>query len=288
MTATILSGKVFAAQFKEETKKEVLRLKQECGITPGLAVIIVGENAASKVYVRNKHKACEEIGIYSEVIEMPETTTKDELIRKIDELNFRKEIHGILVQLPLPKAIAQHEEEILNEINPFKDVDGFHIYNTGKLVTTGGGFKPCTPAGIIELLNAIGYSLEGKHAVILGRSNIVGKPLAMLMLQENATVTMTHSHTPNLSYYTKQADVLVAAIGRAKFVKADMVKKGAIVIDVGTNRDENGKLCGDVDTDAVKEVASWITPVPGGVGPMTIAMLLHNTLLSAQKRQGIL
>ena len=166
-------------------------------------------------------------------------------------------------------------------------MDGFHIYNTGKLVTTGGGFKPCTPAGIIELLKAIGYSLEGKHAVILGRSNIVGKPLSMLMLQENATVTITHSHTPDLKRYTLDADVLVAAIGKAKFVKADMVKEGAVVIDVGTNRDENGKLCGDVDTENVKEKAAWITPVPGGVGPMTIAMLLHNTLVSAQKRQGL-
>ena len=189
------------------------------------------------------------------------------------------------MQLPLPPQIRSGL--VLEKIDPDKDVDGFHIYNTGKLVTTGGGFKPCTPAGIMELLQAIGYDVEGKHAVIIGRSNIVGKPLSMLMLQANATVTMTHSHTADLRRYTTDADILVAAIGKPKFVTADMIKEGAVVIDVGVNRDENGKLCGDVDTEAAKEVAGWITPVPGGVGPMTIAMLLHNTLISAQKRQGL-
>lgn len=282
MTAQLIDGKRIAQGIRQYTKDKVNKLLR----VPKLVVIQVGENPASTVYIRNKIRACNEVGITSYELRLPQTCSEANLLEAIRSLNEDPTVDGILVQLPLPSHIQSGP--ILEAIYPEKDVDGFHIYNTGKLVTTGGGFKPCTPAGIIELLNAIGYSLEGKHAVILGRSNIVGKPLAMLMLQENATVTMTHSHTPNLSYYTKQADVLVAAIGRAKFVKADMVKKGAIVIDVGTNRDENGKLCGDVDTDAVKEVASWITPVPGGVGPMTIAMLLHNTLLSAQKRQGIL
>lgn len=278
MTATILSGKVFATQFKEEAKKEILNIKQEYGITPGLAVIIVGENPASKVYVRNKHKACEEIGIYSEVIEMPETTTKEELIRKIDELNFRKEIHGILVQLPLPKAIAQHEEEILNEINPFKDVDGFHPINVGKLVTGQEALIPCTPHGCLKMLEASNINIDGAHAVVIGRSNIVGKPMAHLLLSKNATVTICHSHTKNLKEICKSADIIVAAIGKPKFITADMIKPGATVIDVGINRIAPKKLVGDVDFENAVNVAGAITPVPGGVGLLTIAMLMQNTV----------
>lgn len=278
MTATILSGKVFATQFKEEAKKEILNIKQEYGITPGLAVIIVGENPASKVYVRNKHKACEEIGIYSEVIEMPETTTKEELIRKIDELNFRKEIHGILVQLPLPKAIAQHEEEILNEINPFKDVDGFHPINVGKLVTGQEALIPCTPHGCLKMLEASNINIDGAHAVVIGRSNIVGKPMAHLLLSKNATVTICHSHTKNLKEICKSADIIVAAIGKPKFITADMIKPGATVIDVGINRVAPKKLVGDVDFENAVNVAGAITPVPGGVGLLTIAMLMQNTV----------
>lgn len=278
MTATILSGKVFATQFKEEAKKEILNIKQEYGVTPGLAVIIVGENPASKVYVRNKHKACEEIGIYSEVIEMPETTTKEELIRKIDELNFRKEIHGILVQLPLPKAIAQHEEEILNEINPFKDVDGFHPINVGKLVTGQEALIPCTPHGCLKMLEASNINIDSAHAVVIGRSNIVGKPMAHLLLSKNATVTICHSHTKNLKEICKSADIIVAAIGKPKFITADMIKPGATVIDVGINRIAPKKLVGDVDFENAVNVAGAITPVPGGVGLLTIAMLMQNTV----------
>jgi methylenetetrahydrofolate dehydrogenase (NADP+)/methenyltetrahydrofolate cyclohydrolase len=278
LTATILSGKVFATQFKEEAKKEILNIKQEYGVTPGLAVIIVGENPASKVYVRNKHKACEEIGIYSEVIEMPETTTKEELIRKIDELNFRKEIHGILVQLPLPKAIAQHEEEILNEINPFKDVDGFHPINVGKLVTGQEALIPCTPHGCLKMLEASNINIDGAHAVVIGRSNIVGKPMAHLLLSKNATVTICHSHTKNLKEICKSADIIVAAIGKPKFITADMIKPGATVIDVGINRIAPKKLVGDVDFENAVNVAGAITPVPGGVGLLTIAMLMQNTV----------
>ena len=278
MTATILSGKVFATQFKEEAKKEILNIKQEYGVTPGLAVIIVGENPASKVYVRNKHKACEEIGIYSEVIEMPETTTKEKLIRKIDELNFRKEIHGILVQLPLPKAIAQHEEEILNEINPFKDVDGFHPINVGKLVTGQEALIPCTPHGCLKMLEASNINIDGAHAVVIGRSNIVGKPMAHLLLSKNATVTICHSHTKNLKEICKSADIIVAAIGKPKFITADMIKPGATVIDVGINRIAPKKLVGDVDFENAVNVAGAITPVPGGVGLLTIAMLMQNTV----------
>lgn len=279
MTAQIIDGKAVATQIRARTKAEVAKLDR----APALAVIMVGGNPASAVYVRNKIKACNEAGIISIERHLPDSCSEETLLSQIEALNRDDTVDGILVQLPLPVQIRSGL--VLEKIDPDKDVDGFHIYNTGKLMTTGGGFKPCTPAGIMELLQAIGYNVEGKHAVILGRSNIVGKPLAMLMLQANATVTMTHSHTPNLRRYTKDADILVAAIGKPKFVTADMIKEGAVVIDVGVNRDENGKLCGDVDTEAAKEVAGWITPVPGGVGPMTIAMLLHNTLVSAQKRQ---
>lgn len=281
MSAQLIDGKAIAQAIRLRTKEAVQKLRRP----PALAVVMVGENPASAVYVHNKVRACNEVGITSIEHRLPADCSDEKLLEIIRALNEDASVDGILVQLPLPEHM--HAGLILETIDPNKDVDGFHIYNTGKLVTTGGGFKPCTPAGIIELLKAIDYPIEGKHAVILGRSNIVGKPLAMLMLQENATVTMTHSHTPNLKHYTLDADILVAAIGRAKYVKADMVKPGAVVIDVGTNRDENGKLCGDVDTEAAKEVAGWITPVPGGVGPMTIAMLMYNTLLSAQKRQNI-
>ena len=279
MTAQIIDGKTVATQIRAQTKAEVAKLDR----APALAVIMVGDNPASAVYVRNKIKACNEAGIISIERHLPDSCSEETLLSQIEALNRDDTVDGILVQLPLPAQIRSGL--VLEKIDPDKDVDGFHIYNTGKLMTTGGGFKPCTPAGIMELLQAIGYNVEGKHAVILGRSNIVGKPLAMLMLQANATVTMTHSHTPDLKRYTKDADILVAAIGKPKFVTADMIKKGAVVIDVGVNRDENSKLCGDVDTESAKNVAGWITPVPGGVGPMTIAMLLHNTLISAQKRQ---
>ncbi len=278
MSANYIDGKAIAKSIREKTKAAVTQLPRK----PGLAVVMVGENPASAVYVRNKLRACNEVGIVSIECYMPESASQEELLEQIERLNNDPAVDGILVQLPLPAHMQAGP--ILEAIDPNKDVDGFHIYNTGKLVTTGGGFKPCTPAGIIELLKAIDCPIEGKHCVILGRSNIVGKPLSMLMLQENGTVTMTHSHTPDIRRYTLDADILVAAIGRAKYVKADMVKEGAVVIDVGTNRTEDGKLCGDVDTEEVAKVAGWITPVPGGVGPMTIAMLMHNTLLSAQKR----
>lgn len=281
MSAQLIDGKAVAQQIRAKTKEAVSRLRR----APALAVVMVGENPASTIYVRNKIRACREVGITSIERRLPESCSEKELLEVIRMLNEDPCIDGILVQLPLPEHM--HAGLILETIDPNKDVDGFHIYNTGKLVTTGVGFKPCTPAGIIALLKAINCPIEGKHAVILGRSNIVGKPLSMLLLQENATVTITHSHTPNLKHYTLDADILVAAIGKTKYVTADMVKPGAVVIDVGTNRDENGKLCGDVDTESVGEKAAWITPVPGGVGPMTIAMLMHNTLLSAQKRQAI-
>ena len=256
MTARIIDGKAVATQIRARTKEAVAKLKR----APALAVIMVGENPASRVYVRNKIRACNETGIISIERHLPDTCSEETLLAQIEALNHDDTVDGILVQLPLPPQIRSGL--VLEKIDPDKDVDGFHIYNTGKLVTTGGGFKPCTPAGIMELLQAIGYDVEGKHAVIIGRSNIVGKPLSMLMLQANATVTMTHSHTADLRRYTTDADILVAAIGKPKFVTADMIKEGAVVIDVGVNRDENGKLCGDVDTEAAKEVAGWITPVP--------------------------
>lgn len=283
MSAQILSGKVFASQFKEEAKQEALSLKEKYNVTPGLAVIIVGSNPASKVYVANKHRTCEEIGIYSEVIEMPETTTKKELIAKIDELNNRQDIHGILVQLPLPEAIAKEEADILNAIMPVKDVDGFHPVNVGKLMT---GQKdcmiPCTPHGCLKMLQAANINIDGAHAVIVGRSNIVGKPMAQLLLSQNATVTICHSHTHNLKEICQSADILVAAVGRPHFITADMIKPGATVIDVGINRIAPKKLVGDVDFDNAVEVAGAITPVPGGVGLLTIAMLMQNAITAAK------
>lgn len=283
MSAQILSGKVFASQFKEEAKQEALSLKEKYNVTPGLAVIIVGSNPASKVYVANKHRTCEEIGIYSEVIEMPETTTKKELIAKIDELNNRQDIHGILVQLPLPEAIAKEEADILNAIMPIKDVDGFHPVNVGKLMT---GQKdcmiPCTPHGCLKMLQAANINIDGAHAVIVGRSNIVGKPMAQLLLSQNATVTICHSHTHNLKEICQSADILVAAVGRPHFITADMIKPGATVIDVGINRIAPKKLVGDVDFDNAVKVAGAITPVPGGVGLLTIAMLMQNAITAAK------
>ncbi len=278
MSARILSGKDFAAQIKNSAQTEVENLKKKFGVTPGLAVIIVGENPASQVYVRNKHKTCEELGINSEVVTMSEDTTKDELLAKIDELNAAKDIHGILVQLPLPDAIKNNSEEILNRINPLKDVDGFHPVNVGKLVTGSPALVPCTPAGCIEMLDLAGIEIDGKRAVIIGRSNIVGKPMLHLLMARNATVTVCHSHTKNLPKVTREADILVAAMGKPKFVTADMIKPGAVVIDVGINRIAPKKLVGDVDFDAAVEIASAITPVPGGVGLLTVAMLMKNVV----------
>lgn len=282
MTARILEGKVFAQQIKEEAKKNADRLKETYGVTPGLAVVIVGENPASQVYVRNKHKACEALGIYSEVIAMPETTTKEELIAKVDELNADAKIHGILVQLPLPEQIARFESEILDRINPLKDVDGFHPVNVGRLVTGQPALVPCTPFGCIRMLELAGIPMDGKRAIIIGRSNIVGKPMLHLLLQKNATVTICHSHTKDLASITREADILVAAIGKPHFVTADMVKPGAAVIDVGINRIAPKKLAGDVDFEQVKEIAGAITPVPGGVGLLTIAMLMQNAVHAAE------
>ena len=287
MSAQILSGKIFASEFKEEAKKQVLALKEQYNITPGLAVIIVGENTASKVYVNNKHRTCEEVGIYSEVISMPADTTKEQLIAKIDELNYRQEIHGILVQLPLPEAIAKEEADILNAICPLKDVDGFHPVNVGKLMIGQDTFVSCTPYGIIKMLEHYNIPVEGKHAVVIGRSNIVGKPLSHCLLNKNATVTICHSKTKNLSSITKNADILISAVGKLNMVTEDMVKDGAVVIDVGMNRDENGKLKGDVDFENVKNKASYITPVPGGVGPMTIAMLMNNVIKATKLQNDV-
>ena len=282
MTARILEGKVFAQQFREDAQKKAAALQETYGVTPGLAVIIVGSNPASQVYVRNKHKSCEALGIYSEVIEMPETTTKEELIAKIDALNDDKKIHGILVQLPLPKQIAAHESEIIERIRPEKDVDGFHPVNVGRLVTGEPGLVPCTPFGCLRMLELAGIPMDGQRAVIIGRSNIVGKPMLHLLLGKNATVTICHSHTQDLPSITREADILVAAVGRPKFVTADMVKPGATVIDVGINRIAPKKLVGDVDFEAVKEVAGAITPVPGGVGLLTVAMLMENVVRAAE------
>lgn len=277
--AKLLSGKIVSARVKEELKSEVESLKSQ-GKQTGLAVVLVGEDPASKVYVRNKEKACEEIGIYSEMHKLPEETTEEELLALINKLNDDDKIDGILVQLPLPKHLD--DKVIINNIRPDKDVDAFHPVNVGKIMIGDFDFLPCTPAGIMELIHESGVDVDGKDCVVIGRSNIVGKPMSMLLLHENGTVTTCHSHTKSLSEVTKQADILVAAVGIAKFVKADMVKPGAVVIDVGMDRDENGKLCGDVDFDSVEPVAGAITPVPGGVGPMTIAMLMRNTVTASK------
>ncbi len=279
--AQIIDGKKISAQIRAEIAEEVKAMKAE-GIAPGLAVIIVGENPASQVYVRNKGKACEEVGIYSEIIEMPEATTEETLLAKIGELNKRPEISGILVQLPLPKHI--NEASVIAAISPDKDVDAFSEANVGKIMIGNHRFLPCTPAGVMELIQRSGIEIAGKSAVVIGRSNIVGKPQAMLLLHANATVTICHSRTKNLAEVCRTADILVVAIGKADFVTADMVKPGAVVIDVGMNRKADGKLTGDVDYAGVSEVAGYITPVPGGVGPMTITMLLKNTLTAAREQ----
>lgn len=279
MTAKLISGVTIGKEIREEIATSVLDLTTE-GCQPGLAVILVGENPASQTYVKNKEKSSIEVGMKSQLIKLPDTVTEQELLGHIEELNSDDSIHGILVQLPLPKHI--NEDLVIRSIDPNKDVDGFHPQNVGKMIIGQEGFLPCTPYGIMEMLERSGISVAGKHAVIIGRSNIVGKPMGQLLLQKDATVTYCHSRTKDLPSFTKQADILIVAIGRAKFVTADFVKEGAVVIDVGMNRDENGKLCGDVDFDTVKEVASAITPVPGGVGPMTITMLLKNTVLSAE------
>lgn len=282
MTARLLEGKVFAAKLKEEAGKKAQELKAKYGITPGLAVIIVGENPASQVYVRNKHKVCTELGFYSEGVELPATTTREELLAEIQRLNNDEKIHGILVQLPLPKELQPYESEVLEAINPLKDVDGFHPVNVGRLVTGQKALVPCTPHGCLRMLELAEIPVEGANAVIIGRSNIVGKPMLHLLLGKNATVTICHSRTKNLAEITRQADILVAAVGKAGFVTADMVKPGAVVIDVGINRIAPKKLVGDVDFEAVKEVAGAITPVPGGVGLLTIAMLMQNTVEAAR------
>lgn len=278
--AKIIDGKAISATIREEITEEVKTFESENGFKPGLSVIIVGENPASKVYVRNKKLACEQVGFNSEVIEMPEETTEDELLAVIDRLNGDKAVHGILVQLPLPKHI--NEESVLLKINPSKDVDAFHPFNVGKIMTGNFDLAPCTPAGVMELIRRSGIEIKGKECVIVGRSNIVGKPQAMLMLQADATVTICHSRTKDLAAACRRADILVAAIGKPNFFTADMVKDGAVVIDVGINRGEDGKLCGDVNFSEVEPKASYITPVPGGVGPMTITMLLKNTLNAAK------
>lgn len=282
METTLLSGKIFASRLKAEAKEKVEAIQAKYGVTPGLAVIIVGDNPASKVYVANKEKGCHETGIYSEVIRMPEETTKEELLREIHRLNHDDKIHGILVQLPLPKQIQAEEEAILEAIDPKKDVDGFHPINVGNLSIGKDALVPCTPHGCIRMLEMAGIPIAGKHAVIIGRSNIVGKPMAQLLLSRNATVTVCHSRTANLAEITRQADILVAAVGRPYFVTADMVKEGAVVIDVGINRLENKKLVGDVDFANVAPIAGAITPVPGGVGLLTIAMLMQNTVFAAE------
>ncbi len=276
----IIDGKVISASVKERVKAEVEVLKQK-GITTGLAVIIVGEDPASKVYVANKKKACEALGIISEEYALPENTTQEELLQLINELNNKKSINGILCQLPLPKHLD--ESVVINSILPEKDVDAFHPHNVGRIMLGDYDFVPCTPAGIMEMLEYEGVDITGKNCVVIGRSNIVGKPMGMLLLHKNGTVTICHSKTKNLKEVCKGADILVAAVGRPNFVTADMVKEGAVVIDVGINRVQN-KLIGDVDFESVKEKCSAITPVPGGVGPMTIAMLMQNTLTAAKKQ----
>ena len=278
--AEIIDGKLVSNKLREELKIEIAEFKNNYGITPGLAVIMVGDNPASAVYVRNKHKACADVGITSYQIELPSETSEDELLSKIDELNADKNVHGILVQLPLPKHID--EEKVINRISTDKDVDAFHPINVGKIMIGNYSFLPCTPAGIMELLRHYNVDITGKKCVVVGRSNIVGKPMALLLLEKHGTVTVCHSRTRELSEITREADILVVAIGRACFLTADMVKDGAVVIDVGINRLPDGKLAGDVDFEPVAERASLITPVPGGVGPMTISMLLKNTITAAK------
>lgn len=280
MSARIISGKAMSEEIRSEIKQRTEKLKREKGIVPGLAVILVGNDPASEIYVKNKGKGCEEVGFHSETIRMPENTGENELISLIRKLNQDPAIHGILVQLPLPRQIR--ENIVLAEIAPEKDVDGFHLLNVGSLMTGNEGVIACTPKGALKMIKSTGVDLNGKEAVVIGRSNIVGKPMAMLLLHENCTVTVCHSKTVDLAAHTRNADILVAAVGKSKFITADMIKPGAIVIDVGINRID-GKVTGDVDFENVSEVAGWITPVPGGVGKMTISMLLENTLEAAER-----
>ena len=284
MKAQLIDGKLISAEIKAEAAEEAAALKAQ-GIEPCLAVVLVGDNSASKVYVSNKQKACEAVGIKSVSHVLPEATTEEELLNLIDELNADKSVHGILVQMPVPKHID--DRKVIMAISPDKDVDCFHPVNVGYLHTGAKGFLPCTPAGIIELIKRSGHSIEGKNCVIIGRSNIVGKPVAMLLMQENGTVTICHSKTKDLAGVCRGADIIVSATGKVNTVTADMVKEGAIIIDVGMNRNAEGKLCGDVDFENVKEVAGAITPVPGGVGPMTIAMLMKNCNTAARIQNGI-
>ncbi len=281
----IIDGKAISAKTKEELKLEVAELNKK-GVSVGLAVIIVGDDPASRVYVNNKKKACELLGVISEEYALPADTTMEELLALIDKLNHKSEINGILCQLPLPRHLD--EKAVINAISPEKDVDAFHPVNVGKIMIGDFDFLPCTPAGVMRLIDETGVEIEGKNCVVIGRSNIVGKPMSMLLLHRNATVTICHSKTRNLAEITSKADILVAAVGRANFVTADMVKDGAVVIDVGINRLESGKLCGDVDFEKVKEKSSHITPVPGGAGPMTIAMLMANTVTAAKKQNNLL
>ncbi|MDA1582696.1 bifunctional methylenetetrahydrofolate dehydrogenase/methenyltetrahydrofolate cyclohydrolase FolD [Bacillus cereus group sp. TH230-1LC] len=283
MVAVIIKGNEVAEKKRAQLTEEVVKLKKQ-GIVPGLAVILVGEDPASRSYVKGKEKGCEQVGIYSELIEFPETITEERLLAEIDRLNGDDRINGILVQLPLPKHIE--EKAIIERISPEKDVDGFHPISVGRMMTGQDTFLPCTPHGIVELVKETNLDISGKHVVVIGRSNIVGKPVGQLFLNENATVTYCHSKTQNMKELTKLADILIVAVGRPKMVTADYMKEGAVVIDVGVNRLETGKLCGDVDFDNVLDVAGYITPVPKGVGPMTITMLLHNTVESA-KRAGV-
>ena len=280
MTAQLIDGTTLSKQLRAEVAQRASTLRAR-GITPGLAVIQVGENPASQVYVRSKVKACEDNGLHSVLEHYPVTLSEAELLARIDALNKDPAIHGILVQLPLPPHI--NAQEVIQAISPAKDVDGFHVTNAGALMVGQPGFWPCTPYGCMKMLESIGYNLRGKHAVVIGRSNIVGKPMALMLLQKNATVTICHSATQDLKAMTLQADVIIAAVGKQKVLTADMVKPGAVVIDVGMNRNDEGKLCGVVDFDGVRQVAGYITPVPGGVGPMTITMLLFNTLEAAER-----
>lgn len=280
MSSVIINGKEIGQEIRTGVATRVQALKEQ-GITPGLAVILVGDNPASKTYVANKQKSCEQIGMYSELVKLPEEISEQALLEQIRELNERASIHGILVQLPLPKHI--NEDKVIQTISPEKDVDGFSPISVGKMMLGQDTYLPCTPYGVMKMLEHAGIDIAGKHAVIVGRSHIVGKPMGQLLLQKDATVTYTHSKTPDLPYFTKQADILIAAVGRANFITSEHIKEGAVVIDVGINRNEDNRLCGDVDFDDVLGIASHITPVPGGVGPMTITMLLENTVQAAEK-----
>ena len=284
MTAQLIDGVALSKKLRADIAARAAALRAR-GVVPGLAVVLVGDNPASQVYVRNKVKACEDSGLHSVLERYPATLGEADLLGRIDALNRDPAIHGILVQLPLPAHIDAHK--VIEAIAPVKDVDGFHVASAGALMVGQPGFWPCTPYGCMKMLESIGYDLRGKHAVVIGRSNIVGKPMALMLLQKNATVTVCHSATKDLKAMTLQADVIVAAVGKRHVLTADMVKPGAVVIDVGMNRDEQGKLCGDVDFEGVKAVAGYITPVPGGVGPMTITMLLVNTLEAAERRWGL-